>query len=103
MMIAFGFAAAAWSWVILVLLSILFAVIYWPTIRSEEGYLREHFAGFDEYASKVPRLLPRFTAAPTTEAKGRFSRELYLHHREYNACMGAIAIYAALAARLLFF
>jgi hypothetical protein len=83
-------------------LAILFAVIYLPTIRSEETYLREHFAGFDEYAKNVPRLLPRLTAAPTTDDRGQFSRELYLHHREYNACMGAIAIYAALAARLLF-
>ena len=64
MMIAFGFAAAAWSWVILVVLAALFAAIYLPTIRSEEAYLREHFAGFDEYARKVPRLLPRLTAAP---------------------------------------
>jgi len=102
MMIAFGFAVAAWSWIILLALAILFAAIYLPTIRSEEAYLREHFAGFDEYAGKVPRLLPRLTAAKTAEAAGRFSRELYLHHREYNACMGAIAIYAALAARLLF-
>ena len=97
MMIAFGFAVAAWSWVILVVLAILFAAIYLPTIRSEETYLREHFAGFDEYARKVPRLLPRLTAAPTEDAAGQFSRELYLHHREYNACMGAIAIYGALA------
>jgi protein-S-isoprenylcysteine O-methyltransferase Ste14 len=103
MMIAFGFAVAAWNWVILVALAVLFAVIYLPTIRSEEAYLRERFAGFDEYAAKVPRLLPRLTPAPTAEAAGRFSRELYLHHREYNACMGAIAIYAALAADLLIF
>ena len=102
MMIAFGFAVAAWSWIILVALVILFAVIYLPTIRSEEAYLREHFAGFDEYAAQVPRLLPRLTAAKTTEAAGSFSRELYWKHREYNAGMGAIALYAALAARLLF-
>ncbi|WP_263367484.1 methyltransferase family protein [Edaphobacter bradus] len=103
MMIAFGFAAAAGSWIIFVALAALFLAIYLPTIRSEEEFLRGRFAGFDEYAAKVPRLLPRLTAAPTTEAAGRFSRELYLHHREYNAFMGAIAIYGALAARLLFF
>jgi protein-S-isoprenylcysteine O-methyltransferase Ste14 len=101
MMIAFGFAAAAGSWVILVALAGLFAAIYIPTIQGEEGYLREHFAGFDEYAKSVPRLLPRLTAAATGDVKGRFSRELYLKHREYNACMGAIAIYAALAIKLL--
>jgi protein-S-isoprenylcysteine O-methyltransferase Ste14 len=102
MMIAFGFAAAAASWIILIVLAALFMAIYLPTIRSEEMYLREHFAGFDDYAQKVPRLLPRLTAAPTTDVSGSFSSKLYLHHREYNASMGAIAIYAALAARLLF-
>jgi protein-S-isoprenylcysteine O-methyltransferase Ste14 len=104
MMIAFGFAAAAASWVILIVLAGLFAVIYLPTIRSEEGYLREHFAGFDEYAAKVPRLLPRLTAAefPAHEnaSGGRFSAVQWRHHREYNALMGAGAIYATLAVRL---
>jgi protein-S-isoprenylcysteine O-methyltransferase Ste14 len=103
MMIAFGFAVAAASWVILVVLAGLFGVIYLPTIRSEEQFLREHFAEFAEYARRVPRLLPRLTAAPGEGERGRFSSERYLHHREYNALMGAIAIYAALAARLLFF
>jgi protein-S-isoprenylcysteine O-methyltransferase Ste14 len=102
MMIAFGFAAAAGSWVILVVLAGLFAAIYLPTIRSEEAYLREHFAGFDAYAASVPRLLPRLTAAQTGDEAGSFSKALYLHHREYNASMGAIAIYAALAARLVY-
>lgn len=102
MMIAFGFAVASGSWVIFVALAALFLAIYLPTIRSEEEYLRAHFAGFDEYAANVPRLMPRLTPARTTDTAGEFSRELYLHHREYNALMGAIAIYAALAARLLF-
>jgi protein-S-isoprenylcysteine O-methyltransferase Ste14 len=104
MMIAFGFAVAAGSWIILAALAVLFAVIYIPTIRGEEGYLRENFAGFDEYAAKVPRLLPRLTAAsfPANEnaSGGRFSSSQWRHHREYNALMGAGAIYLALAVRL---
>jgi protein-S-isoprenylcysteine O-methyltransferase Ste14 len=104
MMIAFGFAGAAGSWVILIALAVLFAVIYIPTIQSEENYLRERFADFDEYAAKVPRLLPRLTAAafPQNENAigGRFSAVQWRHHREYNALMGAGAIYAALAVRL---
>jgi protein-S-isoprenylcysteine O-methyltransferase Ste14 len=103
-MIAFGFAVAAASWIILIALAVLFASIYLPTIRSEELYLREHFAGFDEYAVRVPRLFPRFTAAqfPDNEnaSGGKFSGEQWRHHREYNALMGAGAIYVALAVRL---
>ena len=105
MMIAFGFAVAAGSWIILIALAVLFAAIYIPTIQGEEGYLRERFAGFDEYAAKVPRLLPRLTAAefPANEnaSGGRFSWQQWRHHREYNAFMGAGAIYLALAVRLL--
>jgi protein-S-isoprenylcysteine O-methyltransferase Ste14 len=105
MMIAFGFAAAAGSWVILVALAVLFAAIYLPTIQSEEAFLREHFADFDDYAAKVPRLLPRLTAAAFPDSGnasgGRFSWLQWRHHREYNALMGAGAIYLALAIRLL--
>jgi protein-S-isoprenylcysteine O-methyltransferase Ste14 len=104
MLIAFGFAAAAGSWAILIALTALFAVIYIPTIQSEEAYLREHFTGFNEYAAKVPRLLPRITPAlfPTSQnaSGGRFSWQQWQHHREYNALMGAGAIYLALAVRL---
>ncbi len=100
MMIAVGFAAASGRVVIVVLLAALFLAIYVPTILSEEEFLRGEFPGFDAYAARVPRLLPRLTAAPTEAAAGAFSKQLYLHHREYNASMGAAAIYAALALRL---
>lgn len=102
MMIAFGFALASANWVVGVALAGLFLAIYLPTIRSEESYLREHFAGFEAYAAKVPRLLPRLTPAASNGGSGEFSGKLYLHHREYNASIGAAAIYLALALRLLF-
>jgi len=101
MMIAFGFAAAAASWPIFVMLAVLFAAIYIPTILGEESYLRENFPRFEEYATAVPRLLPRLTPAriaahDSTGLRGGFSAALYRKHREYNALMGAGAIYAAL-------
>jgi protein-S-isoprenylcysteine O-methyltransferase Ste14 len=100
MMIAVGFAAASGRWIIVVLLVALFLAIYVPTILSEEEFLRGQFPGFDAYAARVPRLLPRLRPAGRNESAGAFSRKLYLHHREYNASMGAAAIYAALAVRL---
>jgi protein-S-isoprenylcysteine O-methyltransferase Ste14 len=110
MLIALGFAAASWNWVILAVLIALFAAIYVPTIQSEESYLRAHFPGFDGYAQNVPRLLPRLIRAriPTPGAhesdiaSAGFSRALYLKHREYNAGIGAGAIYLALALKLAF-
>ena len=105
MLLAFGFAAASRSWIIVIALAVLFALIYVPTIRSEEEYLRAHFPEFEGYARRVPRLFPRLTPARvegTDAERGSFSVELYRKHREYNALMGAAAIYAALLLRLYF-
>ena len=104
MSIAAGFAVAAGRWWLGLLLAVMFLAIYLPVILSEETYLRGAFASFDEYARKVPRLLPRLTRAQFAEVEteqGRFSPERYRHHREYNALMGAAAIYAALTVRML--
>jgi protein-S-isoprenylcysteine O-methyltransferase Ste14 len=114
MAIAFGFAVAAGRWWLGLLLAAMFLAIYLPTILSEEVFLRATFPGFDDYARRVPRLLPRLTAArfhdaggatpePVAETFARFSPERYRHHREYNALMGAAAIYAALTLRMLLF
>lgn len=101
MLIAFGFAAASMSlWVVLVL-AVLFAMIYVPVIGSEEAFLRANFAGFTDYAARVPRFLPRLRGA-SGSGTGGFSAALYRKHREYNALMGAAAIYAALILRLYF-
>jgi hypothetical protein len=102
MMIAFGFALASRSLWIALALVILFAVIYVPVIKGEEQFLRSKFPGFDDYAARVPRLLPRLTPAARGGDGGGFSAALYRQHREYNALMGAAAIYAALALRLCF-
>ena len=102
--IAFGIAVAAGRWSLGIFLVVMFLAIYVPTILSEETFLRTAFSEFEEYAKKVPRLLPRLTPArfgASNAGGGRFSRERYLHHREYNALMGAAAIYAALIVRML--
>ena len=90
------------GWIVVILV-VMFIAIYVPVIRSEEAFLRSKFAGFDAYAARVPRLLPRLTPAPADSVDpGSFSRALYKKHREYNALIGAVAIYAALALRIYF-
>ena len=104
MLIAFGFSVAAGRVWLAVLLVGLFLAIYWPVILSEEAFLRGAFPGFRAYAAAVPRLLPRLTPARfgvgTEAGAGRFAPERYRHHREYNALMGAAALYAALLLRM---
>jgi protein-S-isoprenylcysteine O-methyltransferase Ste14 len=100
-LIAFGFALAARSFVIAGVLVVLFAVIYIPVIRSEEEYLRSAFPEFEAYAAAVPRLWPKMAAGGGLGAnEGVFSGALYRQHREYNALLGALGMYAALILKL---
>jgi protein-S-isoprenylcysteine O-methyltransferase Ste14 len=95
--IALGFALAALRWEIAVALVVLFGAIYIPVIRGEEQFLRQHFPGYEEYCSRVPRLLPRLRASDA--GRSHFSSELYWKHREYNALIGTLAVIAALVAK----
>jgi protein-S-isoprenylcysteine O-methyltransferase Ste14 len=100
--IAAGFAVAAMSWSIVVILILMFIAIYVPVIRGEEAFLSATFPEqFRQYSSTVPRLIPRFSR--TRSGYGSFSRELYLKHREYNAALGTAAMLAALVAKLVWF
>ena len=97
--IAAGFAIAAISvWIVLILI-IMFLAIYIPVIRSEEAFLQNTFSDLDDYCARVPRIVPRFS--PAYEGTGTFSRDLYLKHREYNALVGTAAMLGALAIKLL--
>ena len=97
-LIAAGFAVALESWLVGVALAVMFVAIYVPVIASEERFLRATFPEFDDYCSRVPRLIPRLTAAkmPHGGEQGRFFLPLYLKHREYNALLGAALLYLAL-------
>lgn len=102
LLVTLGFGVAAANLWLILLLAAIFALIYTPTIQGEEGYLRAHFTDFARYAQQVPRLLPRLRAAPSNGGAGAFSRERYLHHREYNSLMGAGAIYLTLILKILY-
>jgi protein-S-isoprenylcysteine O-methyltransferase Ste14 len=102
-LIAAGFVVALGSWTFAAVVGAGFAVIYIPVIASEERFLRATFPDFDAYCRRVPRLIPRITAAKadrtdrvTEEGSGSFSMALYLRHREYNAAVGAVVLYLSL-------
>ena len=101
MLMAAGFALALRSWPMALVLAAGFLVIYVPVIASEERFLRATFPDFDAYCRRVPRLIPRLTAARVPGATGEstggsFSLALYLSHREYNALIGAALLYLCL-------
>jgi protein-S-isoprenylcysteine O-methyltransferase Ste14 len=98
LILAVGFAFAARSWIIGIGMVAIFLAIYLPVIRSEEEFLRGRFPEFAEYTTHVPRLLPRLT--PATRGQATFSWDLYRKHREYNALLGAAAVFGVLAIKL---
>jgi protein-S-isoprenylcysteine O-methyltransferase Ste14 len=101
LLMGLGFAVAARSWWVGGALVVMFFAIYLPVIRDEEAFLQRTFPEFEEYARRVPRMLPRL--GPHSDAGGEgsagFSLDLYLKHREYNALLGAVAMVAALVAK----
>ena len=101
LLIGIGFAVAARSWWVGVVLVVMFFAIYLPVIRDEEAFLRQKFPEFEEYAKRVPRLFPTLVPA-CGESGGAFSFDLYLQHREWNALLGALAMLAALIAKMLY-
>jgi protein-S-isoprenylcysteine O-methyltransferase Ste14 len=97
-----GFCVAARSWWVGVALVVMFVAIYLPVIRDEEAFLRRTFPEFEDYARRVPRMLPRIPAHSNRGAKNPsgFSWDLYWKHREYNALLGVAGMMAALSVKM---
>ena len=89
------------AWLGLVFLA-YFAWVYGSTMARETGVLEERFGDdYRRYRESVPALLPRL--APFRPGDGRgtgsagFSMGRYMHNREYEALLGAVAALALLA------
>ncbi|HET7749440.1 MAG TPA: isoprenylcysteine carboxylmethyltransferase family protein [Terriglobales bacterium] len=101
LVLAAGFAVAARSLSVAVAIVALFLAVYLPVVLAEERFLRLRFPEFAEYERRVPRFVPRW--APTAARQGKFSSQLYWKHQEYNALLGAVAMMAALAVKMVWF
>jgi protein-S-isoprenylcysteine O-methyltransferase Ste14 len=102
--IGVGFAVASRSWWVGLALVVMFFAIYLPVIRDEESFLRQKFPEFSDYAQRVPRMFPRLLwSSNGRENAGRFSFDLYLKHREYNALLGAVFLTCALIMKMTLF
>jgi protein-S-isoprenylcysteine O-methyltransferase Ste14 len=104
LVLAVGFLIAAKSWWLALVAAVMLFAIYFPVIRSEEVFLRKRFPEFSDYASQVPRLVPRLR--PYRNRRGgtnSFSWHLYWKHREYNAALGTGLMIAVLVAKSVWF
>lgn len=95
--IAVGFGIASLNVWIAAIIVVFFLAVYLPVIRGEEKFLRAKFPEFEDYATSVPRLVPRIVSSGNP---GSFSWELYRKHREYNALVGSLVLLAILIAKL---
>jgi protein-S-isoprenylcysteine O-methyltransferase Ste14 len=98
LVLAAGFLITARSWWLPLIATVMLFAIYFPVIRSEEAFLRTRFPEFSDYASQVPRLVPRLRPYGNRSGTNSFSWHLYWKHREYNAALGAgLMIFALIA------
>jgi protein-S-isoprenylcysteine O-methyltransferase Ste14 len=97
-LIGLGFVVSSASALVAGLFGVGFAVIYAGVIRAEEDYLVRTFgSAFGEYVQRVPRFVPRLTAAPY--GRGEFDWQLVFKHREYQAWLGIAGALAILAVK----
>lgn len=106
LLLGLGVTIAGGRWVWPPVFLAYFAVVYGATIRREERLLREHFpAAFDAYAERTPAIVPRPRLPPVRRAEPfpgearRFAWARYLRNREWEAALGTLAAYSALAAK----
>jgi len=85
--VAAGFVIASRRWELAALFAAVFGLVYLPVVELEEQHLLNLFPAFEDYARRVPKLLPRLTPAAEGTSK-RFRWSLYRHNREYEALGG---------------
>jgi protein-S-isoprenylcysteine O-methyltransferase Ste14 len=103
--VGIALAGAHWAW--LAGLTLLFVVVYVPTMRREAAELNDRFGErYRHYAASVPafsvRLSPyrRVGASSTARPSGGFTWSRYRRYREWEAALGVLLIFGALVSRL---
>jgi protein-S-isoprenylcysteine O-methyltransferase Ste14 len=90
--VAAGFVMASRRWELGVLFGVVFLLIYLPVVELEEQHLRSLFPAYEDYARRVPKLVPRLSGG----GSWRFQWSLYRRNREYEALAGFLAGVAVL-------
>lgn len=88
LLVGIGLVIAGRNVALGVLLAAVFVLIYLPVIEAEEQHLRHLFPGYNEYADRVPLLLPFGNMTGSTRG---FSLPLYRKNQEYQALLGFLA------------
>ena len=103
-LLGLGATAAGGSWIFMALFVVFYSLVYRSTMRREEQRLEERFEErYRHYATSVPLLRPRLRPYRTQEGDSPFpgfSAARYLGNREYQALLGAVAVFSVLVAKM---
>ncbi len=88
LLVAAGLAVASNSWALGVLFTAVFLLVYLPVIELEEQHLRKLFPSYQDYADRVPLLVPTGRA---DYPRKPFQPALYKKNQEYQALLGYLA------------
>jgi protein-S-isoprenylcysteine O-methyltransferase Ste14 len=88
LLVAAGFVIASREWGLGLLFAAVFLLVYLPVIEQEEDHLRKLFPSYENYAGRVPMLVPRWRKV---ESARPFRWSLYRRNEEYNALLGFLA------------
>jgi len=85
--VAAGFVIASRRWELGVLFAAVFLLVYLPVVELEEQHLRSLFPAYEDYARRVPKLMPRWGGGGVKH----FRWSLYRRNKEYEALGGFLA------------
>lgn len=88
--------AVAGGGLLLGFVAAVFLLVYLPVMQLEEQKLAELFPGFEEYARRVPQLLPK---RPTARSPERFSWDVWAMNKEWKGIAAFVLLYLFLFAK----
>jgi protein-S-isoprenylcysteine O-methyltransferase Ste14 len=98
LLVAAGLAVASRRWLLGAVFAVVFLCVYLPVIQLEEQHLRGLFPKYEDYAMRVPALLP--WGGERGDSTRRFRWALYVRNREYEALVGLLVGAAFLVGKL---
>jgi len=108
-LIGLGLCVASGIWWSFLLVAVVFALFYLPTVAAEEEWLRDTYGeSYDRYREAVPAVGVRLSGYRPAEAPGALAAECgfgwgrILRNKEHHTVVATLLLLGALWARLLF-
>ncbi len=103
-LLGLGVTVAGGNLLFVAVFLVFFVTIYTASIRDEAAFLADRYGqAYADYAANVPLFVPRPTPwrSAGVDARPEFSGAQWRKNREYEALLGTVAAFVALAARMM--